>query len=495
MGELRGSWIGRELNLDISDVVIETRGQYTYAESILAGFETELAKAVEQSELPALLESMPYAVHEQELFGTGPPIELKAREPTAAGVARALVDYMVEQVRRLMKDPHPASVLPVAVMFNPWLPAAGFGGPGAARGSAHGEVVEFQHVGGSSIDLGGVPSGDLPLDHPDRPVIGTCPGEREEEERRRREARAMADLRQRHEEFLRGARDFGDISAHGGRIVIDSAIDTARFVNGMLDFILTGGRSRPYDYQYYLEVANAIGTLKFADDFRKSFELAMREVNSAETPRDRAIALINLAAVASVLFAPQAAVNGPVKLPVSPPGLTVKVVPGNTPGPKAGKKKSGKGAAKPSPSLHSHPFPSKKEPKPPETKSIIPEHANWKKEKRGKGNAANIRGWAYEDHIHANYWGKENFKLGGREFDGAYGPNDRVWYDAKSGAFWDDKTPGSPAFQEFTSKAASANKLARSHNAIFEYISEGPIPEHIKKYLRKQRISYKENFR
>ncbi|MFI6320137.1 hypothetical protein ACIBG8_21565 [Nonomuraea sp. NPDC050556] len=80
--------------------------------------------------------------------------------------------------------------------------------------------------------------------------------------------------------------------------------------------------------------------------------------------------------------------------------------------------------------------------------------------------------------------------MGKRQFDGKRFEGDaEVWYEAKSGSFWDRLTNIPKEMARFKDKMGEAVKYARENNAKFEIISEKPIPEEIKKWLTKKGIN------
>ena len=320
-GHVRGSWSGRTYNIDIRNVIV--RARYSNAQEVMIGFREALVRAVEQSELSALVASMPFAIGEQELFHTG-PIVLDADRGTAAGVAKALVAYIVGQLKSLVRFSvmNQTAVFPGSV-FNPHaavLPLAGGAASGSARGMV-GKEPQFQHVGGSRVDLDALTPG----------VPARTSEERKEEERRRQEEKVRADMRRIFEEYEQGSQVFEGFCSRLTQGVYGTALGAARLVNGMLSAFLTGGRVYKDDYRFYLETLRYIASLQLPDDFRKAFEKAMRDVSHAKTPYEFGAALADLVMMTTAIFAPQMAAR-PVKPSGKIPGLTIEKAPGDAPG-------------------------------------------------------------------------------------------------------------------------------------------------------------------
>ena len=76
------------------------------------------------------------------------------------------------------------------------------------------------------------------------------------------------------------------------------------------------------------------------------------------------------------------------------------------------------------------------------------------------------------------------FKVGGREFDGAFGSR---WYEAKSGNYW--KTQSTEKFQ---SDICHHLKIAEANGATLEVFSNTPIPKKVKKWLSQKKIKFTE---
>ncbi|HAE6952235.1 TPA_asm: RHS repeat-associated core domain-containing protein, partial [Salmonella enterica subsp. enterica serovar Infantis] len=110
----------------------------------------------------------------------------------------------------------------------------------------------------------------------------------------------------------------------------------------------------------------------------------------------------------------------------------------------------------------------------------------------GNDSAQGLIGVDFEDYLHEHLGGKGNFKSGGREFDGAYGTDDSIWYEAKSGRYWQDRAQPGKGFDKFKSDVGDHARIARANGASFEVYSNTPIPEHVKGWLDSKDIPYKE---
>ncbi|MBI0128723.1 MULTISPECIES: hypothetical protein [Snodgrassella] len=95
--------------------------------------------------------------------------------------------------------------------------------------------------------------------------------------------------------------------------------------------------------------------------------------------------------------------------------------------------------------------------------------------------------------MHQTLGGKGSFKNQGREFDGAYGPNNSIWYEAKSGRYWQDHAQtGSKGFEKFKSDVGSHASITKQNGVSFEVHSNTPIPQYIKDWLTPKNITFKE---
>ena len=83
------------------------------------------------------------------------------------------------------------------------------------------------------------------------------------------------------------------------------------------------------------------------------------------------------------------------------------------------------------------------------------------------------------------------FSWGGRQFDGSYGDiwgAQAIWYEAKSGNFWQMLETNTKALNKFHSNSNTGDqaRIARSNGNAFEVISENPIPANITQWLDKK---------
>ncbi|MFE5162646.1 PrsW family intramembrane metalloprotease [Streptomyces sp. NPDC056697] len=107
-------------------------------------------------------------------------------------------------------------------------------------------------------------------------------------------------------------------------------------------------------------------------------------------------------------------------------------------------------------------------------------------ESSGQGRVR--RGKEYEDHLQEKLGGRGSFREGGREFDGAHLGDDgvEVWYEAKSGRYWDLANENPKVMEKFKSNLGDARRIAEESGRRFSLISEKPIPENIVKWLNKK---------
>ena len=113
-----------------------------------------------------------------------------------------------------------------------------------------------------------------------------------------------------------------------------------------------------------------------------------------------------------------------------------------------------------------------------------------------KGELASSKGLVgtdFEGYLHNKLGGKSSFKFEGREFDGAYGTNNSIWYEAKSGNYWRDQAaPDTKGFEKFKSDVGHHAQIARKNGASFEVHSNTPIPQHVRDWLSSKGIDFKE---
>lgn len=105
------------------------------------------------------------------------------------------------------------------------------------------------------------------------------------------------------------------------------------------------------------------------------------------------------------------------------------------------------------------------------------------------GHIMRENGKAFEDFLVKKLGGQGSFRTGGREFDGAVG---NIWYEAKSGAYWEGLLASEEKLSKFKSTACHCLKIAKDHGAAFEIHSNKPIPQSIKDWLTKKQIPFTE---
>lgn len=108
-------------------------------------------------------------------------------------------------------------------------------------------------------------------------------------------------------------------------------------------------------------------------------------------------------------------------------------------------------------------------------------------------SAKGLIGQIFEKYLYKELGGKPSFSTKGREFDGAYGANNSIWYEAKSGRYWEDHAQaGSKGFDKFKSDVGAHARIAKDNGASFEVHSNTPIPQHAKEWLSSKGIFFKE---
>ena len=108
---------------------------------------------------------------------------------------------------------------------------------------------------------------------------------------------------------------------------------------------------------------------------------------------------------------------------------------------------------------------------------------------KATGDAIRYRGKAFEDFLVKNLGGKGSFKAGGREFDGSVG---EVWYEAKSGQFWDMLLTNKDKLDKFRESMGRGLRIAHDNGASYHLHSNTPIPESIKSWLTGKGIPFTE---
>lgn len=112
------------------------------------------------------------------------------------------------------------------------------------------------------------------------------------------------------------------------------------------------------------------------------------------------------------------------------------------------------------------------------------------------GAKANAIGKEFENKLTTKLSGTGSFKAGGREFDGKYidPARGQIWYEAKAGGYWENQTPlNSAGFNKFKSDIGSRANIARQNGAHYEVHSQGPIPGHVKDWLKSKNIPFREH--
>ncbi|SDP62183.1 RHS repeat-associated core domain-containing protein [Streptomyces sp. cf386] len=112
-----------------------------------------------------------------------------------------------------------------------------------------------------------------------------------------------------------------------------------------------------------------------------------------------------------------------------------------------------------------------------------------------KGRVQQLSGDAYEVSLMNRFGGKPGpdgkpgFKVGKRQFDGRYTPEGsarEVWYEAKSGKYWERLNGDADEMLRFKSKLGESRRIAVENGADFRVVSENPIPQNIQNYFQKK---------
>ncbi|MDF3141828.1 MULTISPECIES: RHS repeat-associated core domain-containing protein [unclassified Streptomyces] len=112
-----------------------------------------------------------------------------------------------------------------------------------------------------------------------------------------------------------------------------------------------------------------------------------------------------------------------------------------------------------------------------------------------KGRLQQLSGDAYEVSLMKRLGGKPGpdgkpgFKVGKRQFDGRYTPEGsarEVWYEAKSGKYWDRLSSDPDEMLRFKSKLGESRRIATENDADFRVISENPVPQNLQNYFLKK---------
>ncbi|WP_369174996.1 RHS repeat domain-containing protein [Streptomyces sp. R28] len=112
-----------------------------------------------------------------------------------------------------------------------------------------------------------------------------------------------------------------------------------------------------------------------------------------------------------------------------------------------------------------------------------------------KGRVQQLSGDAYEVALMNRFGGKPGsdgkpgFKVGKRKFDGRYTPEGssrEVWYEAKSGKYWERLNEDADEMLRFKSKLGESRRIAVENGADFRVVSENPIPQNMQNYFQKK---------
>ena len=103
-----------------------------------------------------------------------------------------------------------------------------------------------------------------------------------------------------------------------------------------------------------------------------------------------------------------------------------------------------------------------------------------------------LRGKGYEDFLSKNLkGGTKGFKSGGRDFDGSYmDGKSSVWYEAKSGNYWEKITSSQKGLDKFKSDMGARLKIAKDNKVEYQLFSNSPIPDKVKNFLDTKGIKY-----
>ncbi|MDT3398959.1 hypothetical protein RKE29_20315 [Streptomyces sp. B1866] len=109
------------------------------------------------------------------------------------------------------------------------------------------------------------------------------------------------------------------------------------------------------------------------------------------------------------------------------------------------------------------------------------------------GRARVRRGKEYEDYLQDRLGGNGSFKAGKREFDGSSTRSDgtEVWYEAKSGRYWELASGDPKVLAKFKSNLGEARLIAEENGRQFELVSDKPIPDNIVRRLSKKNYTWR----
>jgi RHS repeat-associated protein len=111
-----------------------------------------------------------------------------------------------------------------------------------------------------------------------------------------------------------------------------------------------------------------------------------------------------------------------------------------------------------------------------------------------RGRAAQQYGQAYEEHLVRELRGVGSFKESGREYDGAYIDEITgrgVWYEAKSGEFWENLMKNPKRLDKFYSTEGQKMGIAKSKGIDYAIITEKNIPAPVANWLTKKGIPWR----
>jgi hypothetical protein len=109
--------------------------------------------------------------------------------------------------------------------------------------------------------------------------------------------------------------------------------------------------------------------------------------------------------------------------------------------------------------------------------------------RKARGQAIRDNGRLFEEQLQERFGGTGSFKVDGREFDGAF---ENIWYEAKSGRYWDVLTNSTEKLEDFKSAMGQRLNIAKQHGAQLKLFSNSPIPQFIKDWLTKKGIEFLE---
>ncbi len=112
--------------------------------------------------------------------------------------------------------------------------------------------------------------------------------------------------------------------------------------------------------------------------------------------------------------------------------------------------------------------------------------------KLARGRAINENGRVFEKFLEKELGARGSFRVtskinGTREFDGAVG---NVWYEAKSGEYWNLLLSNEKKLAKFKSDMGKGLQITREYGVAYQLHSNTPIPEIIKKWLIKMEIRF-----